>query len=89
MEGVAWSELQAVAQGLGENHPTGFIESKISRHDGIVKWDNPLVNAIFVSRVLQSSQMSHTPTIRLTDELVDWLKETSRRTGIPHRTLHS
>jgi len=27
--------------------------------------------------------MSHTLTIRLTDELVDWLKETSRRTGIP------
>jgi Ribbon-helix-helix domain len=27
--------------------------------------------------------MSHTFTIRLTDELVDWLKETSRRTGIP------
>jgi hypothetical protein len=27
--------------------------------------------------------MSHTLTIRLTDELVEWLKETSRRTGIP------
>ncbi len=27
--------------------------------------------------------MSHTFTIRLTDELLDWLKETSRRTGIP------
>ena len=27
--------------------------------------------------------MSHTFTIRLTDELVDWLRETSRRTGIP------
>lgn len=27
--------------------------------------------------------MSHTLTIRLTDELVDWLRETSRRTGIP------
>jgi len=27
--------------------------------------------------------MSHTLTIRLTDELVAWLKETSRRTGVP------
>lgn len=36
-----------------------------------------------LSHVLQSPLMSHTFTIRLTDELVDWLKETSRRTGIP------
>ena len=27
--------------------------------------------------------MSHTLTVRLTDELLDWLKETSLRTGIP------
>jgi len=27
--------------------------------------------------------MGHTLTIRLTDELLDWLKETSRVTGIP------
>lgn len=27
--------------------------------------------------------MSNTLSIRLNDELVDWLKETSRRTGIP------
>ena len=27
--------------------------------------------------------MSHTLTIRLTDELFDWLKTMSRRTGIP------
>ena len=27
--------------------------------------------------------MSHTLTIRLTEELVEWLRETSRRTGIP------
>lgn len=27
--------------------------------------------------------MSPTLTIRLTDELLDWLKETSRRTGVP------
>jgi hypothetical protein len=27
--------------------------------------------------------MSHTLTIRLTEELVAWLKEKSRRTGIP------
>jgi len=27
--------------------------------------------------------MSHTLTIRITEELLDWLKETSRRTGIP------
>jgi hypothetical protein len=27
--------------------------------------------------------MSHTLTIRLTDELLDWLKETSQKTGVP------
>ncbi|MBV8207991.1 MAG: ribbon-helix-helix domain-containing protein, partial [Acidobacteria bacterium] len=27
--------------------------------------------------------MSHTFTMRLTDDLLEWLKETSRRTGIP------
>jgi predicted DNA-binding protein len=27
--------------------------------------------------------MSHTLTIRLTQELLDWLKETSRQTGVP------
>jgi hypothetical protein len=27
--------------------------------------------------------MSHTLTIRLTDELLAWLKETSERTGVP------
>src|SRR5215472_18893524 len=46
MEGVAGSQLQAVAEGLGENHATGFIESQLNRHDGIMKWNNPFVNAI-------------------------------------------
>jgi len=46
MEGVAGSQLQAVAEGLGENHATGLIESQLSRHDAIMKWNNPLVNAI-------------------------------------------
>jgi ribbon-helix-helix protein len=27
--------------------------------------------------------MSHTLTIRLTEELMEWLKETSRKTGVP------
>jgi hypothetical protein len=27
--------------------------------------------------------MSHTITIRLTDELLEWLRETSRHTGLP------
>lgn len=36
-----------------------------------------------VRHVLQLCKMSHTLTIRLTQELLDWLKETSRRTGIP------
>lgn len=27
--------------------------------------------------------MSHTLTIRLTEELLAWLKDTSRRTGVP------
>jgi hypothetical protein len=33
--------------------------------------------------VLHSVYMSHTLTIRLTDELLAWLNETSRQTGIP------
>jgi hypothetical protein len=33
--------------------------------------------------VLQSCHMSQTLTIRLTDELLAWLKETSRQTGVP------
>ena len=33
--------------------------------------------------VLQCRHMSQTLTIRLTDELLAWLKETSRRTGVP------
>ena len=27
--------------------------------------------------------MSHTLTLRLTEELLNWLKETARRTGVP------
>ncbi len=37
----------------------------------------PLVN------VLQSCIMSNTLTIRLPEEMLEWLKKTSRRTGIP------
>lgn len=33
--------------------------------------------------VLQYRYMSNTLTVRLPDDLLDWLKETSRRTGIP------
>ena len=33
--------------------------------------------------VLQYWPMSHTLTIRLTEELLAWLKEMSRRTGLP------
>src|ERR1700676_831990 len=33
--------------------------------------------------VLQHGRMSHTLTIRPTEELREWLKETSRKTGIP------
>jgi hypothetical protein len=33
--------------------------------------------------VLQCWHMSHTLTIRLTEELLAWLKETSRETGVP------
>jgi hypothetical protein len=35
------------------------------------------------SRVLQYCYMSHTLTIRLTNDLLSWLKETSLRTGVP------
>jgi hypothetical protein len=33
--------------------------------------------------VLHYCHMSHTLTIRLTEELLAWLKESSRRTGVP------
>lgn len=33
--------------------------------------------------MLHLCHMSHTLTIRLTEELLAWLKETSRRTGLP------
>jgi hypothetical protein len=33
--------------------------------------------------VLQYCHMGNTLTIRLTDELLSWLKEVSRRTGLP------
>ena len=33
--------------------------------------------------MLHYGQMSNTLTIRLSQELLDWLKETSRETGIP------
>ena len=36
-----------------------------------------------ILNVLQYRHMSHTLTIRLTEELREWLKETSRKTGIP------
>jgi hypothetical protein len=36
-----------------------------------------------VRSVLQYFRMSHTLTIRLTEELLVWLRETSQRTGIP------
>ena len=33
--------------------------------------------------VLQFCPMSHTLTIRLTEELLEWLKDLSQRTGMP------
>ena len=33
--------------------------------------------------MLQFYSMSHTLTIRLTEELLSWLRETSRQTGVP------
>ncbi len=35
------------------------------------------------SCVLHLVQMSHTLTIRLTEELMAWLKDTAKRTGVP------
>ena len=39
--------------------------------------------AVRLPGVLQCCHMSHTLTIRLTDELMTWLKETARKTGLP------
>ena len=33
--------------------------------------------------VLQSNEMSNTLTIRLPEELLEWLRDTSERTGVP------
>ena len=38
---------------------------------------------VTVLAVLQYYIVSHTLTIRLTDELIAWLKETARKTGLP------
>lgn len=43
---------------------------------------HPLLVSLRAS-VLQFRRMSHTLTIRLTNELLAWLKETAHRTGIP------
>jgi hypothetical protein len=40
-------------------------------------------NMTWLQVVLHYVIMSHTLTIRLTEELLAWLKESSRRTGIP------
>jgi len=39
--------------------------------------------ALSNSGVLQFCTMSNTLTIRLPEEMLEWLRETSRRTGIP------
>jgi predicted DNA binding CopG/RHH family protein len=38
---------------------------------------------LIVAVVLHFMHMSHTLTIRLTEELLSWLKERSRQTGVP------
>jgi hypothetical protein len=46
MKGVAGSELQAVAKGLGKNDTASFIEGKLGGHNGIMEWEKPNVNGI-------------------------------------------
>jgi len=46
MEGVARSELQAVAKRLGQNDAAGFIKGKFGRHNGIIEWEKPTDNGI-------------------------------------------
>src|SRR2546425_618041 len=47
MQGVAGSELQTVAKGLGQNDAAGFIEGKLVGHDGSMEWEKPIVNGIW------------------------------------------
>ncbi len=50
MEGVAGTELQAVAKGLGQDDAAGFIEGKLGSHNGIMVWEKPVVNGISSNR---------------------------------------
>src|SRR6266436_7648683 len=51
VEGVAGSELQAVAKGLGQNDAAGFIEGELGGHNGIMEWEKPIVNGIWQRNV--------------------------------------
>ena len=44
MESVAGSKLQAVTKGLGKDDTTRFIKGKLGSHNGIVTWEDPIVN---------------------------------------------
>ncbi len=56
VEGVAGSELQAVAKGLGQNDAAGFIEGDFGGHDGIMEWGKPIVNGIWQRNVAGSGE---------------------------------
>src|SRR5215472_15845537 len=72
---------------VAASHRIGEYKAKFKHENLMQNWQISITadKAVLqiLSHVLQFSLMSHTFTIRLTDELVDWLKETSRRTGIP------
>jgi len=60
---------------------TGALAFLGEPNAGQEKWKRWVLSQLSI--VLQLCQMSNTLTIRLTEDLLTWLKETSRRTGVP------
>jgi hypothetical protein len=48
MKSVAGSELQAVTKGLGQDDAAGFVEGELGGHNGIMWWEKPIVNGIWL-----------------------------------------
>src|SRR6266849_5441843 len=44
LKGVAGAKMKFLAQGLGNQHPPGLIESELGSHNGTIEWEHPLVN---------------------------------------------
>ena len=55
----------------------------VSLHHANLSHPKNLLIEVFPVSVLQLCIVSHTLTIRLTPEILEWLKDTANRTGVP------